>query len=185
MPAACLPVADRRVGVVEIYREHADFVWRTLQRMGIDSSHLDDVSQEVFMVVHKRLHTFDGTSRMTTWLYGICLRVTSSWRRRAWFRRERPVEEIPERTSQPGVSGDAWMEMREAQRRLGMILDKMDVDKRAVFVMYEVEELSTTEIAAVLGVPTGTVHSRLHAAREQFQAVLARLDAKAFRGGVP
>jgi RNA polymerase sigma-70 factor (ECF subfamily) len=49
--------------------------------------------------------------------------------------------------------------------------------------MYEIEELSTTEISSVLGVPAGTVHSRLHAAREQFQVVLSRLDARAFRGG--
>ncbi len=177
-----LPV-ERSLELVAIYRQHADFVWRTLQRMGVQEPHLEDVTQEVFVVVHKRLHTFDGSSRMTTWLYGICLRVASQWRKRAWNRRETAVEEPPERNSQPGRAGDDFMQVQEAQRRIRLVLDRMDVEKRAVFVMYEIEEMSTTEIADVLGIPSGTVHSRLHAAREQFRTVLSRLDARAFRGG--
>lgn len=169
--------------LADVYREHADFVWRTLQRMGVDESHLEDVTQEVFVVVHRRLHTFDGSARLTTWLYGICLRVAAAWRRRAWRRHEVVTEEPPERSSQPGCSADELMQVREGQRRIRAVLDRMDVDKRAVFIMYEIEEMSTTEIATVLGIPTGTVHSRLHAAREQFQLVLSRFQAGEFRGG--
>jgi RNA polymerase sigma-70 factor (ECF subfamily) len=75
------------------------------------------------------------------------------------------------------------MQRQEAQRLLRDVLDRMDIDKRAVFVMYEVEELSTMEIASVLGVPMGTVHSRLHAARKQFELVLSRLQKDKKRGG--
>lgn len=176
-------VADSNdaLDVVAIYREHADFVWRTLQRMGVDEHHLDDVSQEVFVVVMRKLSTFDGSSLMTTWLYGICLRVASSWRKRAWRHREQSVED-PSDWDPGGAGGDEQMGNHEARRRLQAVLDRMDVDKRAVFVMFEVEELSTSEMAVLLGVPPGTVHSRLHAAREQFQLILSRLRAKAFRG---
>jgi RNA polymerase sigma-70 factor, ECF subfamily len=174
---------DRSLELVEIYRQHARFVWKTLARMGVDESHLEDVTQDVFVVVHRRLHTFDESARMTTWLYGICLKVAAAWRRRAWQRREKTVESPPERSSQPGRAADDFMQVQEAKRRIRSVLDRMDVDKRAVFLMYEIEEMSTTEIAELLGVPPGTVHSRLHAAREQFRLVLSRLDARAFRGG--
>ncbi len=152
--------------------------------MGVGEANLEDVAQEVFMVVHKRLHTYDGTSLMTTWLYGICLRVAAAWRRRAWFRREQPVEQPPERPSRPEISGDEWMAVQQAQRRLRAVLDHMDLDKRAVLVAFDIEELSSEEIATMLGVPVGTVWSRLHGARKQFEEILARLDARAFRGGV-
>lgn len=181
--AAPVAATDRALDLVGVYQEHGDFVWRSLQRMGVGEENLDDVFQEVFVVVHKRLHTFDGSSRMTTWLYGICLRVASAWRRRAWFRREHPVDETPERVSQPGRAGDDWMATQQAQRRVREVLDGMDVDKRAVFLMFEIEELSSEEIASLLGVPVGTVYSRLHNARKQFQEILSRHEARAFRGG--
>lgn len=175
--------SEQTLDLAAIYREHGDFVWKTLQRMGVAESDLPDLAQEVFIVVHKRLHTFDRSSRVTTWLYGICLRVASSFRRRAWFRRERLVDEVPERNSRPAVQGDDWMAVQQAQRRVREVLDTMDLDKRSVFVMFEIEELSCSEIAEVLGVPVGTTWSRLHAARMQFQASLARLEARAWRGG--
>src|SRR4029079_6330881 len=66
--------------VTRIYQANADFVWRSLQRLGIRDPDLDDVLQEVFVVVHQRLHTFDGSAKMTTWLFAICLRVASASR---------------------------------------------------------------------------------------------------------
>lgn len=169
---AAISARDTTLDVAQLYREHGDFVWRSLQRMGVADSDLEDVFQEVFIVVHRRAHTFDGSSRMTTWLYGICLRVASSWRRRAWVRRERSVEVVPEETS--GTTPERQAQHQQARRVLARALDKMDLNKRVVFVMYEVEELSTKEIAASLDIPLGTVLSRLHAARAQFKAIVAR-----------
>ena len=65
-----------------VYRQHARFVWLSLQRLGIHVSDLDDVAQDVFVIVHKRLRTFDRRSRLTTWLFGICMRVAANYRRR-------------------------------------------------------------------------------------------------------
>ncbi len=172
LPKAEPSAKDATIDIAEVYREHGDFVWRSLQRMGVAESDLEDVFQEVFIVVYRRAHTFDGSSRVTTWLFGICLRVASAWRRRAWVRRERAVEAVPEGRS--ASTPEQQLHHRQACHALERVLDKMDLNKRVVFVMYEVEELSTKEIAGSLGIPVGTVLSRLHAARAQFKGIVAR-----------
>ena len=161
--------------VVAVYDAHADFVWRELQRLGVRESDLDDVFQEVFLVVHKRLSSFNGTSLLVTWLHGICVRVVAGYRRRAWFRRETPTESTPEGREAPTVDApDELYAIRQARGLLARVLASMDTDKRDVFVMYEIDELTGDEMASILGVPIGTVWSRLSAARKQFQAKLLR-----------
>jgi len=175
----------RPLDVTAIHAAHADFVWATLQRFGVRDADLEDMLQEVFIVVHRRLDSYDGTSKVTTWLFGIAMRVAAAHRRKAHVRRERAVEEVPEegmdRSSAPDDPEQAAMR-RQARARLDEILDGMDLDRRAVFVMFEIEELSCDEIAALMGVPTGTVYSRLHKARKEFEASLARINARERRG---
>lgn len=170
----------RPLDVTAIHAAHADFVWATLQRFGVRDADLEDMLQEVFIVVHRRLDSYDGTSKMTTWLFGIAMRVAAAHRRRAHVRRERAVEEVPEDTTStnPTESPEEAAMRRQAQTRLQEILDAMDLERRAVFVMFEIEELSCDEIANVMGVPTGTVYSRLHKARKEFEAGLARIEAR-------
>jgi RNA polymerase sigma-70 factor (ECF subfamily) len=133
--------------------------------------------QEVFVVVHRRLGSFDGSARMTTWLFGICVRIVSGYRRRAFRRRERSVAEVPEQPTPENESPESVMLTREARDRLRAALDLMDLEKRAIFVMFELDELSCESIAEMLSIPTGTVYSRLHAARKAFQQALERLRA--------
>jgi RNA polymerase sigma-70 factor, ECF subfamily len=172
---ACLGSSS---AVTRIYQANADFVWRSLQRLGVRDPDLDDVVQEVFVVVHERLHTFDGTSKMTTWLFGICLRVASAYRRRGYRRRETSVAEVPEPTDRTSASPEQDLAAAESRRRLDLLLDDLDLEKRAVFVMFEIDEMPCEEIAQILGVPVGTVYSRLHAARKSFQKALARMQAR-------
>jgi RNA polymerase sigma-70 factor (ECF subfamily) len=148
-------------------------VWDSLQRLGVRSADLSDVLQEVFMTVHQRLGSFEGHSRLTTWLFGVCLRVASNYRRRAHLRREEVVAEVPEEFSDEHADPEAAAERAQARATLHRALDAMDLEKRAIFVMFEVEELSCVEIAAALEIPVGTVYSRLHHARKQFDAALA------------
>jgi RNA polymerase sigma-70 factor (ECF subfamily) len=172
--------------VLAVHEAHADFVWRSLQRLGVRTADLDDALQEVFIVVHKRLHTYDGSSQLTTWLFGICFRVAAAQRRRAWIRRETPTADPPDdEGTPPSDRPDELAAAREARATLARVLDAMDLDKRAVFVMFEIDELSSEEIATILGVPVGTVYSRLSAARKQFQAKLTRVRAQEQRGAVP
>jgi RNA polymerase sigma-70 factor (ECF subfamily) len=177
------PAQDDTLDLVTIHEQHGDFVWGTLARMGVRDADLEDVMQEVFVVVHQRLHTFDGSARMTTWLYGICVRVASGWRRRAWRRREDPVAHVPETDRGTGDSPEEVAMAAQARARLHALLDGLDAEKRAVFVMFELDEMSGEEIAALTGVPLGTVYSRLQAARKQVEQASRRLRARDGQGG--
>jgi RNA polymerase sigma-70 factor (ECF subfamily) len=160
-----------------IHAEHAAFVWLSLQRLGVRDADIEDSLQEVFVVVHRRLHTFDDSSRLTTWLFGICLRVAASYRRRAYFRKEQPTGDVPEQAT-PEEGPEEAVLAREAQARLRAVLDTMDLAERALFVMFEIDEMPCEHIADILGVPLGTVYSRLHAARKAFQKALTRFVAR-------
>lgn len=183
VPSAVGVVADATASsgtraVTRIYQANADFVWRSLQRLGIRDPDLDDVLQEVFVVVHQRLHTYDGSAKITTWLFGICLRVASAYRRRGFRRNETSVADPPEPTDRPSITPEQDLAAAESRRRLELLLDELDLEKRAVFVMFEVDDMPCEDIAQILGVPVGTVYSRLHSARKSFQKALARMQAR-------
>jgi len=180
--AATVELSEQSLDVSDVHARHADFVWATLHRLGVREADLPDMLQEVFVVVHRRGHTFDGSSRLTTWLFGICLRVATAYRRRAHIRREQLVEHVPEEVDEERTPEEVAA-ARRAQAQLERILDSMELEQRAVFVMFEVEEMPCAEIASVVGIPVGTVHSRLHAARKSFERTLARLQAADRRGG--
>jgi RNA polymerase sigma-70 factor, ECF subfamily len=156
-----------------VYEQHSDFVFRSLQHLGVREADLEDLMQEVFVVVHRRLHTFNGSSKLTTWLFGICFRVVARQRRRAYLRWERQTDVLPEisdeHTPEDQCSDD------QARRLLERVLGKLSLERRAVFVLFEVEGQSCQDIADLLGVPVGTVHSRLHTARKEVARAFARL----------
>jgi RNA polymerase sigma-70 factor, ECF subfamily len=147
-----------------IFDTYAPFVWRTLRHLGIADSDVDDVCQDVFVAIHRKLAGFEGRSSLRTWIYGICLRVTSDHRRLAHVRRELPVAEVSQDAMPPTQFDD--YARSEARHLLASLLDVLDQDKRAVFVLYEIEELSMKEVAEAVGCPLQTAYSRLHAARK-------------------
>lgn len=165
--------APVRWTAAKVYESYADFVWASLSRLGVVPDDLPDQTQEVFIVVHRRLDSFDGTSRMTTWLFGICLHVAQNWRRHRRRHPESPAEVI----EREGFDASPEEQASDAQARrlLARILDTLEPARRAVFVMFELEGLSCVEISEMLGVPVGTVYSRLHTARASFQESVARV----------
>jgi RNA polymerase sigma-70 factor (ECF subfamily) len=132
--------------------------------LGAAESDVQDLSQQVFLVLHRRLADFDGTSSMRTFIYGICLRVASEHRRRSGRRRERGVDELPERA----VSATQLTSVatRQALERLERALELLPQAQREVFVLFEVEELSMAETARVVGCPLHTAYARLRRARQ-------------------
>ena len=146
----------------DVFREHARYLWRALLGLGVRPSDVDDVCQEVFLIVHRRLPEFDGNA-LRSWLYAICLRVASEYRRSARVRREVSVEQVPE-SHALGGQYDVVLGKQLSARLLG-VLDRLDDDKRAAFVLYEIEELALREVAETLGCPLQTAYSRLTAAR--------------------
>jgi RNA polymerase sigma-70 factor (ECF subfamily) len=154
-----------------VYREHFDFVFRMAARLGGPTIDAEDASQEVFLIVARKLDTFDGTSLVTTWLYGITLNVVRSLRRRARLRRLFERDDVP-KADVPIQSVDR-AEVMEAHRIAYGILDKLAPKKREVFILAEFEGLSCEEIARIVGTKTETVWSRLHYARQEFAKRLA------------
>ena len=167
------PLQSRRqtsdaAGAASIRRlvdEHSAQVWRTLRYFGVAPADLHDACQDVFMVVCRRLDEFEHRSSLRTWMYGICLRVASSYRRMAHRRYEEIVAEPPELPVLPTQLED--VEEHRAREQLLIALDKLDSDKREVFVLFEIEDRSMAEIATMLGCPLRTVYSRLEAARKE------------------
>lgn len=157
-----------------MFREHAPFAWRALRRLGVSEADADDVCQEVFVVVHRKLAEFEGRSTLRTWIYGICVRTASTHRRLARHR-EVPTEELPEMIAQDGPYEQTTR--RQALHALDRALDQLDDDKRAVFVLYEIEELTMAEVAEVIGCPLQTAYSRLHAARDKVHGALRRSES--------
>jgi RNA polymerase sigma-70 factor (ECF subfamily) len=129
------------------------------------------------MIVHRQLAGFRGRSRTTTWLYGISVRVASQHRRRGWVRRELLADQVPDHPSSSLGPEEAFVDAEE-RKKLAQVLDLMALEKRALFVMFELDEMPCEQIATILDVPVGTVHSRLHAARREFQDALTRWHAR-------
>lgn len=164
------------LGFVALYEAHVDFVWRNARRMGVPDASLEDVVQDVFVVAHRRLRDFERRSAVTTWLFGILLRVIKDHRRAAARHAARVAGLSAQATGEPQADSGPLEDVarREAMRLLHRLLGVLDDEKRSVFVLVELEQISVTDAARTLGVNVNTAHARLRAARTLFQAALAR-----------
>jgi RNA polymerase sigma-70 factor (ECF subfamily) len=167
------------LGTAEVFGENAAYVWRALRGLGVAGADVDDVCQEVFITVHRRLPDFVGRSSVRTWVYGICVRAASDYRKRARARREVGAETLPETAVAPRQ--EYAVSVQQARDALHRILDRLDDDKRAVFVLYEIEELPMSDVATAVACPLQTAYSRLHAARREVEEAVERLHAAAVR----
>jgi len=163
---------DPAPSVRKIFDDHGKFVSRTLICLGVPRPDVEDLLQEVFMVVHRRLADYEGRGSMRSWLYAISLRVVYGHRRRLARRRENVTDRPPDTVAPPVQEQRADSGLK---RGLALeALDTLDEDHRQVFVLYEVEELSMAEIAECLGIPTKTAYSRLYAARKKLLSAVRR-----------
>jgi RNA polymerase sigma-70 factor (ECF subfamily) len=162
-----------------LFHEHGAFAWRVLRRLGVRDGDADDACQEVFVTVHRKLPEYEPRGSVRSWLYAICVRVAADYRKRAYVRREVPTDAVHEEA----VEGSQEQELASSQARalLDRLLDELDDDKRAVFVLHEIEELSMKEAAAALACPLQTAYSRLHAAKRELQIALRDHQAKEAR----
>lgn len=171
----------------EVYEGCFDFVFAAARRLGVEEGAVDDVVQEVFLVVHKRLAIFEGRSSIKTWVFGILLGVVRGHRRT--LRRKSPHLTSPggdPDTLATHAPPDERVQRNQAWRTLHAILDTMDDDRREVFVLAELEEMTAPEIAEILGANLNTVYTRLRAARQHFEHALSRIHAtKAWRETCP
>jgi RNA polymerase sigma-70 factor, ECF subfamily len=165
----------------QIFEQHTPFLWRALTNLGVPSHEVQDLCQEIMITVHRRLPSFDGRS-LRGWLYGICVRVASDYRRSARVRREVVSEAPPDQVSSNDLV-DFIDRGRDVRLLLGA-LAQLDEPKRVAFVLFEIEELTLAEVAEAVGAPLQTVYSRIKAAREQMQrAIPARSSQYPKKGG--
>lgn len=157
------PPAD----VGALYDRHAEVVFRNLHRLGVRSADVPDLLQETFLVVHRRWQEYDEQRPIEGWLWGIAVGLVRNYRKRAFRRTESEAVE-PHTEENP----EAALERARKRRDIEDAIDALDPEKRAVFVMFEIEGLSGKAISESLGVPVGTVHSRLFAARRELAAAL-------------
>ncbi len=163
-----------------VYTQYFDFVWSSARYLGVDASALDDVVQEVFIVIHSKLHTLEHPEALRSWIYGIVRRTVSGHRR---SRRDRDTSGAPaagELSSRQPTPAEL-VEKNAELELLATLLAELDEPKREVFTLVELEELTVPEVAAALEIPLNTAYSRLRAARQAFEAALARHEAR--RGG--
>ncbi|HEY3236111.1 MAG TPA: sigma-70 family RNA polymerase sigma factor, partial [Polyangiaceae bacterium] len=169
-PAAGGPAGSLK----QVFDDQAPFIWRSLRHLGIRESDLEDIFQEVFVVIHRKLADFEQRSSLRTWIYGICIRVAKDYRRRAYVRRELAVAHPPV-TAEPASQERDYLRT-EARRLMNDILNHLDMDKRAVFVLYEIEGLPMKQVAEAVGCPLQTAYSRLHAARRLVVEAAQRME---------
>jgi RNA polymerase sigma-70 factor (ECF subfamily) len=166
---------DRRLR--SMVNDHFDTIWRSLKRLGVPEGTVDDAVQQVFLVASRKLLEIEP-GRERCYLLGVAVRVASDVRHAVQRRREVPLDDalLP---SGPGALPDQTLDEKRARAVLATVLDSMPSDMREAFVLFELEEFTAVEVAAVLGVAVGTVASRVRRARDHVRRHLAR------RGGPP
>jgi RNA polymerase sigma-70 factor, ECF subfamily len=176
-PPALASETVAKLALEAIYDEHLDFVWRSLHRLGVPPGALDDAAQDVFLVVHRKIADFERRSSLRTWLFGIAVHVAREHARRA-RKHGPPVEVPPELPDENALDPLEQTERREQRDLLYALLAELDDDKRAVFILAEIEGVSVVDIAEGLGINANTVASRVRIARQKFESALRRFRAR-------
>jgi RNA polymerase sigma-70 factor (ECF subfamily) len=156
-----------------LFDAHFDYVWRSLLRLGVSPSDAEDVTQDVFLVVHRRLHTYDRTRPIRPWLFGIAHRAASDWRRLA-----RHGGKSLELEPEIGRSDPEFARLEDAEL-VHRALASLDPDRRAILILHELDGVAIDDASRELEIPVNTAYSRLRRGREDFsRAVRALLEAR-------
>lgn len=179
VPGAIAERTPRSQVFDSVYERHFDFVWRNLRRLGVEESSVDDAAHDVFLVVYRQLPQFDGRN-YKSWLFAIAQRVAWHYRRAYARRRTDPLAEETLRDESSSCP-DQSHEKREARDLVNTLLGQLSEDRRAVFVLSELEQLGMPQIAEMLRIPLNTAYSRLRLARRDFSRNLKRHEQKTSR----
>jgi RNA polymerase sigma-70 factor (ECF subfamily) len=166
-----------------LVRNNLDFVWRSLFRLGVPRSEVDDAAQQVFLAAAAKVERIElGSER--SFLFGIAMRIASRARRAS---ERRAAHEAPSLRPEPidvrdsAPAADELLDRKRARELLDEALVSLPMDLRAVFVLFELEGMTMAQMADVLDLPPGTVASRLRRARGEFRTVVQRLQARQSR----
>jgi RNA polymerase sigma-70 factor, ECF subfamily len=176
LPPASPRLCPEPVAFTDVFRGHFDFVWRAMRSFGVPELAIDDAVQDVFISVHRRLPDFEGRSSLSTWIYGIAYHTAQNYRRGARRREALPLEtDLVSSAPGPGEQ----LANAEAGRFVLACLDRMAPERRDVFVLCVLEELTAPDVAEILQVKLNTVYSRLRLARADFRSMLGQFARSA------
>lgn len=179
------PVARDDGHLRKLFSDHLDFVWRFLRRLGVPPGEVDDATQQVFVVAARKLDCIES-GKERAFLFGTAMRVAADFRRSA---RARCINDHDsdalDALGSPGPGPDELLDRKRARALLQEVLDKIPIEQRVVFILFELEGMTAREIAEYLDVPRGTVASRLRSARATFRTCVKRLQARTAAEGSP
>jgi RNA polymerase sigma-70 factor (ECF subfamily) len=169
--------SDGQLSFERVYDDFFDFVYRCARRLGVPPSAADDVVQEVFVVLHRRLPEYDGRATLQSWVYGILANTVRDYRRS--FRRKQAPLLVAERDEQLGpasstASPERRIQLKQDLELLTQLLDELPEEQRELIVLSELEQMSVPEICACIGGNSNTVYSRLRVARDALKTRLSR-----------
>ena len=172
MPLATVGAGEGRLRVA--FDSHFDLVWRYLRRLGLSEADADDGAQQAFLIFSRKIaDVLIGKER--SFLCATAVRVAADMRKRAWRRYEQTDEGTDEEADRESLNPEALTTQKAARAMLDEALDELPLELRSVFVLFEIEEIGTQEIAGALELPIGTVASRLRRARDKFRHIVAGL----------
>jgi RNA polymerase sigma-70 factor (ECF subfamily) len=176
MPKQAAP-ADRAQRVAEIFEAHADFVWRVLRRQGVHEADAEDATQEVFLVVHRKLDDYEDRGALRAWLFTICRQVASHHHRSTGRRERKERALFAAAMEPPDVHANA--RRAEAAAVVRSFLDTLDEPHATVFYLCEIEGMTAPEVSSALSVNLNTIYGRLRAARREFEIFLQQQSERA------
>ncbi len=155
----------------QLYQDYAEAVLGWVIRLGGPELDAEDVAHDVFVVALRRLSSFRGEAKVSTWLYGITRKVVANARRRASLRSFLGLQTVPEPVA-PGPGADEFVQSLFRRRQVQQALSQLKPKHREVLVLVDLEERSAVEVSEMTGTSLGTVYSRLHYARKRFATIL-------------
>lgn len=156
-----------------VFDENFDYVWNTLRRFGVRDADLEDLVQDVFLKIHVRSADYDAARPLRPWLFGFAYRVAADYRRLARHRVEALHGTTDVAAAEP--SADDRIHTREEKALVRQALESVDLDRRAVLILHDLDEVPVPEIAHALDIPLNTAYSRLRLARAEFASAARRL----------
>jgi RNA polymerase sigma-70 factor (ECF subfamily) len=155
-----------------VFETELGYVWRSLGRLGIPPRDIEDLAHDVFLQVFRQLERYDAARPIRPWLFGFAFRVASDYRRLARNRLE--ILDCAAEPRDPSPSALEHLLQGEALTMAQHALECVETERRAVFILHELDGYPIPEVASAFGIPVGTAYSRLRLAREDFSAALGR-----------
>jgi RNA polymerase sigma-70 factor (ECF subfamily) len=171
---AASPTYEMSEDCFAAFRREFHYVWRTLRRLGVHESEVEDLVHEVFLVLHRRWKDYDRARPIRPYLFGIAYRVAAAHHRSRAHEVPSPGLELEDQALQP----EQALQAEQARVLVLRALEDVPLQRRAVMIMHDLDEVPMREIARTLSIPLFTAYSRLRKARAEFALAVARLGAR-------